>query len=276
MDGSYFGNHAQSPPQQPIHNTPFHTQYGSREQQQSPSQNQPTDSRYPTNEPIQMAKPVSTNEELRAKLGTEATDLMPQFQTMPTLFLIAIILYFVLAPILMLHQPSLDNSSDFLQTQMWINCSLAVSFSVVYGIVTIAFPKEFVTTYRNFLLPLVLIVVLWLKGYFTYSNSLIPFCATKNKNGTYNPDTSHYNMGVIMWNTAKVPIAIFVTYVVIVLFPQTVVPFNEFFCGEEVPHPLVEFFSIGFWIGCATWPSEASCYFQILRGGCQPVDNIIL
>lgn len=277
MDSSYFGNTHIENNYRPSNSVSSSSSnpFTNRAMSNNPLQNKSKyTSIYPTNDHERTPPQVSKTEQLRAKIGTDAVDLVPQFQTMPTLFLIVVIIYFVIAPILMLRLPALDNSSVFLQTQMWINCSLIVSFSVVYGILTLAFPKEFVTKYRNFILPLFLIVAMWLKEYFTYKNSLGPFCAVKTQNGTYNADTSPYNIGVLMWNTSKVPIAIFVTYVFVVLFPQTVVPFNEFFCGEEVPHPLVEFFSIGFWIGCATWPSEASCYFEIIRDGCQPVDNI--
>lgn len=277
MDSSYFGN--TNVENQRVSSYDRNTQilpsvsgYNKRYFDQ-PNMQALSQSMYPINK-SEKKPTLSQQERMRAYDPKKGMDVMPQFQSMPTLFLIVIILYFVLAPILMLRQPAIDNSSDFLQTQMWMNCSLIVSFSVVYGILTLAFPNNFVSKYRNFLLPLLLICTMWFKSYFTYRNSLIPFCAVKNKDGTYNPETSPYNIGVLIWNTSKIPIAILVTYVVIVLFPQTVIPFNEFFCGEEIPHPLVEFFSIGFWIGCATWPSEASCYFEILRDGCQPVDNI--
>ena len=283
MDGSYFEN------------TDVETNFDSAQQQQllqqqaqqqqasiNPvavqndyQQRLETNSIYPQNEVVPGQNPVSKTEEIRAKLGKEPMDLIPQFQSMPTLFLIVVIFYFVLAPILMLRMPELEDSGHFLQTQMWMNCSLVVTFSVIYGILTLGFPDTFITKYRNFLLPVVLIVLMWLKGYFVYQNSLVTFCEDKEgiKAGTKN-DGSIYNINVLIWNTSKVPIAIFVTYIFIVLFPQTVVPFNEFFCGEEVPHPLVEFFSIGFWIGCATWPSEASCYFEAIRDGCEPAGTI--
>jgi hypothetical protein len=202
------------------------------------------------------------------------SDMVRQFQKMPMVFMGVLIFYIVLAPITMLKPTSLQSGSGFLGNQMAINSSLVVTLSVVYGMMTLAFPKAIVTKFRNIILPLVLIVCMWIKGLATYRNSLIPFCKSKYSDGKFTANTVPYRSDILIWNTSKVPLAIFVTYVFVVLFPQTATPFYEFFCGEGTPHPLVEFFSIGVWVGCATWASEASCYFEIMRDGCQPADNV--
>ena len=39
-------------------------------------------------------------------------------------------------------------------------------------------------------------------------------------------------------------------------------------------HTLVFFFGVGFWTGCASWASEASCYFELMRYGCAPSETV--
>jgi hypothetical protein len=207
-----------------------------------------------------------------ADLPEEAVFLM--MQQMPTMLTIAILIYFIIAPIVMLKPSTLQSGSGFLMNQMLINSSLLVTFSVLYGMLTIFFNKSIVTTHQNIILPLVLIGGLWVKSYLTYQNSLYDYCTEVNGNGKYNEGNVPYKWQQILWNTSKVSISIFVTYIFIILFPQSVIPFNQFFCGEATPHPLVVFFSIGFWTGCATWAGEASCYFSLLQSGCQPADKI--
>ena len=214
---------------------------------------------------------ISVNQVNRAMAGQ---DISKQFQSMPTFFLIILILFFVLGPILMLRSPPIDSGSGFMMNQMWINMSLIITTTVLYGILVIAFPDSAIEKYRNLLIPTILIIVMWIKGVITYRNAIIPYCKEQYANGNYTEGQQPYRSDMLWWNTSKIPIAIFATYLVIVIFPQTIAPFNEFFCGDEIPHQLVEYFSIGFWIGCAAWASEASCYFSMLRYGCEPTDNI--
>jgi len=212
--------------------------------------------------------------------ATETVTELPEgaviamIQQMPTMLTIAILIYFIIAPIVMLRPSDLRSGSGFLMNQMLINSSLLVTFAVLYGMLTIFFNKSIVATHQNIILPFVLIGSLWVKSYLTYQNSLYTYCTEENSNGSYSEGAVPYKWQQILWNTSKVPIAIFVTYIFIILFPDSVIPFNQFFCGEDTPHPLVVFFSIGFWTGCATWAGESSCYFSLLQSGCQPADKI--
>lgn len=229
--------------------------------------------------------PVSTTTPLSTQSSTDTISsnganpstqnaFITSIQKTPIMLTIALIFYFMLGPILMLKPTTLESGSGFLANQMFINSSLMVTFSVVYGMMCQFFPDSTMTKYQNLLLPVVLIVCMWLKGIFTYRNNLITYCKIKYDGGEYTDSTLPYRSDMLIWNTSKVPIAIFITYVFIILFPQSVIPFNQFFCGEDTPHPLVVFFSIGFWTGCATWAAEASCYFSVLRDGCQPADKV--
>ena len=215
----------------------------------------------------------STNTNSSSDMNPEKS-FMSSMQKMPIMLTIALIFYFLLGPILMLKPTTLESGSGFLANQMFINSSLLVTFSIVYGMLCQFFPDGIITKYQNLLLPIVLIVCMWLKGLFTYRNNLITYCKVKYDGGEYSDSNLPYRSDMLIWNTSKVPIAIFATYVFIILFPQSVIPFNQFFCGEETPHPLVVFFSIGFWTGCATWAAEASCYFSVLRDGCQPANKV--
>lgn len=200
--------------------------------------------------------------------------ILTMAQQMPIMLTIAILIYFIVAPIVMLKPTTLQSGSGFLANQMLTNSSLLVTFSIIYGMLTMFFNKSLISTHQNIILPLVLITSLWLKGYLTYSNNLKYYCVEENGHGTYGEGSLPYRWQEVLWNTSKVPIAIFITYVFIVLFPQSATPFNQFFCGEDPPHPLVIFFSIGFWTGCATWAAETSCYFALLQSGCQPAESV--
>ena len=48
----------------------------------------------------------------------------------------------------------------------------------------------------------------------------------------------------------------------------------KFFQLFDSTHTLVFFFGVGFWTGCASWASEASCYFEMMRYGCAPAETV--
>ena len=219
-------------------------------------------------------KNTNTSDDPNANSDTPVNMLLTTGQQMPIMLTIVIAIYFITAPIMMLRPTSMQSGVGFLSTQMMINSSLLVTFSVVYGMMTLFFNKSIITTHQNILLPFFLIAAMWVKSYSTYTSNLTMYCRQQNENGILNENNVPYRWQKVVWNTSKVPIAIFITYIAIVLFPQSVVPFNQFFCGEDPPHPLVVFFSIGFWTGCATWAAEASCYFSLLQSGCQPADRV--
>lgn len=209
--------------------------------------------------------------------GSTPTDVVAHIKRMPLLLTGAIVLYFLAAPITALQEaPFGENTGQFMVKQLVMNSSLLIIFSALYGMMVQALPKSGVAKYQNVLLPIVLIATMWFKSYMTYRSGLTTHCtqAAQDGSGGYQNGEAPYMQSTLLWNTSKVPIAILVTYLFVILFPQTMTPFFQFFSGDEDPHPLIMYFAIGFWTGCAAWASEASCYFQLVRSGCRPFDNI--
>jgi hypothetical protein len=203
--------------------------------------------------------------------------ILEQFHRMPLLLTVVIVVYFLVAPITALQPtPFGENTGQFMIKQLALNSSLLIIFSTLYGLMVLAFPKGAVSKYQNMLLPIILTFSMWFKSYMTYRSGLIAHCTNvaKESSGMYSGNTQPYMQSTLLWNTSKVPIAILVTYVFVILFPRAFTPFFQFFSGDEEPHPLILYFAIGFWTGCAAWASEASCYFQLVRSGCRPFDNI--
>lgn len=160
-------------------------------------------------------------------------------------------------------------SPSFVGNQMMLSFLMSVIISVVYGIVCNFFPPEhFFNKFQNFAFPLILITFLWLKAYATYSTNLWGYCAYKADKATA---TQPYSSSVLMWNTSKIAIAALVTYLFVSLSSWTLTPFFELFGSA---HPLIYFFGVGFWVGCATWAAETSCFFSVQKDGCIPQSTI--
>ena len=184
----------------------------------------------------------------------------------------------VTAAVAGMSAPPFSNGGTFMMTQLTLNFSLLILLSFGYGLFCVVFggggdPTQStnpMVKYQHLFLPIVLIVVLWLKNYMTYSSGIVNYCAAKNAKDGVRPEAS-YRWDTLLWNTSKVPIAIFVTYIFILLFPWTLMPFFQLF---DSTHTLVFFFGVGFWTGCASWASEASCYFEMMRYGCAPAETV--
>lgn len=210
-----------------------------------------------------------------AAAATDKPPLAEQMRKMPTMFLCITVVYVFIGPIMMLfNAPFGQSNGQFLAQQLVINSSLLVLLSVFYGIGVMAFPNSIIDRYQMLFLPALLIAAMWVKTYYTYYSGLRSYCVYKDGKALDSDGNPLVQTNVLIWNTSKVPIAIFVTYIFVILFPSTLTPFFQFFCGEDEPHKIVMYFAIGFWVGCAAWASEASCYFQVLRAGCAPAENI--
>lgn len=210
--------------------------------------------------------------------SSEGTPLYQQFTGMPITLMVVSLIYILLAPICaMLPTPYGEDTGQFLVKQLTLNSSLLIILSLLYGVMVMAFPGSWVERYQTMLLPASLVVLMWIKCYVTYQQGLQNYCTEQAElqSGTYSNGVP-YMMNTLTWNTAKVPIAILAVYLFVILFPQTMTPFFQFFSGDEEPHKLIMYFAIGFWTGCAAWASEASCYFQLMRSGCRPFDSIQL
>ena len=209
---------------------------------------------------------------------TESTGVIQHLTSMPITLSVVTIIYVLTAPIAaLMPAPFGEGTGHFMVKQLSVNSSLLIILSMLYGMLVLAYPSTWIARYQNLVLPLCLIVVLWFKCFITYQQGLKNYCIeqAEQDGGVYNADGgAPYSTNSLLWNTAKVPIAIFVVYIFVILFPQTFTPFFQFFSGDEEPHKLILYFAIGFWTGCAAWASEASCYFQMMRSGCRPYDNI--
>ena len=211
--------------------------------------------------------------------GTDAT-AQPKtgVQDIPIGLTVAVFLVLVTAAVAGMSAPPFSNGGTFMMTQLTLNFSLLILLSFGYGLFCVVFggggdPTQStnpMVKYQHLFLPIVLIVVLWLKNYMTYSSGIVRYCTAKNAKEGLAPD-ANYRWDTLLWNTSKVPIAIFVTYMFILLFPWTLMPFFQLF---DSTHPLVFFFGVGFWTGCASWASEASCYFEMMRYGCAPAETV--
>ena len=220
--------------------------------------------------PEAATKPL-TEAEAAAMPKTDISDI-------PIGLTIAVLLVLVTAAVAGMSAPPFSNGGTFMMTQLTLNFSLLILLSFGYGLFCVVFggggdPTQStnpMVKYQHLFLPIVLIVVLWLKNYMTYSSGIVNYCAAKNAKDGVRPEAS-YRWDTLLWNTSKVPIAIFVTYIFILLFPWTLMPFFQLF---DSTHTLVFFFGVGFWTGCASWASEASCYFEMMRYGCAPAETV--
>jgi hypothetical protein len=223
----------------------------------------------------------ATPPEAAAKPLTEAeAAAMPKtgVRDIPIGLTVAVLVVLVVAAVAGMSAPPFSNGGTFMMTQLTLNFSLLILLSFGYGLFCVVFggggdPTQStnpMVKYQHLFLPIVLIVVLWLKNYMTYSSGIVNYCAAKNAKDGVRPEAS-YRWDTLLWNTSKVPIAIFVTYIFILLFPWTLMPFFQLF---DSTHTLVFFFGVGFWTGCASWASEASCYFELMRYGCAPAETV--
>lgn len=191
---------------------------------------------------------------------------------------VAVLVVLVIAAAAGMSAPPFSNGGTFMMTQITLNFSLLILLSFGYGLFCVVFggggdPTKStnpMVKYQHLFLPIILIVIMWLKNYMTYSSGIVNYCAAKNAKDGLRPEAS-YRWDTLLWNTSKVPIAIFVTYIFILLFPWTLMPFFQLFGST---HTLVFFFGVGFWTGCASWASEASCYFELMRYGCAPSETV--
>lgn len=227
------------------------------------------------------AAPAADGTASPAKPLTEAeAAAMPQMgmRDIPIGLTVAVLVVLVVAAVAGMSAPPFSSGGTFMMTQLTLNFSLLILLSFGYGLFCVVFggggdPTQStnpMVKYQHLFLPIILIVVLWLKNYMTYSSGIVNYCAAKNAKDGLRPEAS-YRWDTLLWNTSKVPIAIFVTYIFILLFPWTLMPFFQLF---DSTHVLVFFFGVGFWTGCASWASEASCYFEMMRYGCAPAETV--
>ena len=200
-------------------------------------------------------------------------------QNVPIGLVVCIFIILIFCAIAGLKSPPFSNGGKFMITQFTINFTLIILLSFGYGLFCIVFGKgvtdpsqstNILIKYQHLFLPIILIVVIWLKNYMVYRMGIVNYCAAKNAASGVRAESS-YRWETLLWNTSKVPIAIFVTYLFVLLCPWTLMPFFQLF---DSAHMLVFFFGVGFWAGCASWASEASCYFEMMRYGCAPAENV--
>jgi hypothetical protein len=163
--------------------------------------------------------------------------------------------------------PSFSNPK-FLLVQNVINFCLILILCFFYGILTEQVPGDNVfKKYLHLILPTMLIVVIWLKGLIMYSANLQVACASPSIQAKI-----PYNFRLVVWNTSKAAIAIFVVYIFVSMFPSFQIPFYELFDSD---HPIITYLAIATWVGCATFPAETSCYFNLSSNACIPSQKIV-
>ena len=199
-------------------------------------------------------------------------------QQIPISLTVAMLVVLVFAAYTGMRQQAFGSGGGFLVTQMSLNFSLLILLSCLYGLICICFggggdmlnSTNPLVRYQYILLPIFLISALWLKCYLTYKTGLTNYCNSKNAQSGMNA-ASTFRWQVLLWNTSKVPIAIFSAYMFVLLVPWALMPFYQLFASDNI---MIFFFGIGFWTGCASWASEASCFFEIVRSGCAPAEQI--
>ena len=168
--------------------------------------------------------------------------------------------------------PPQFGTASFLKNQMITNFLLAVIISFIYGFVGLILPSDhFFNKFQGIILPILLICMLWGRAYFTYTANMQNFCRPNMPITDQTQSTRTYRPKILVWNTSKLAIAIFVVYIFVSLFSWTLTPFFELFGSA---HPLIYFFGLGFWIGCSTWAAETSAFFAIQSKGCQPLEDV--
>jgi hypothetical protein len=189
----------------------------------------------------------------------------------PLPFLCTLMVFILMAAYYGVTMPPFGMPS-FLSSQMMANFLMSVIISVVYGIVCNFFsPDHFFNKFQNVAFPVVLIGFLWLKAYTTYAANLRAYCRAKATGMDEHDTRKPYRPNVLLWNTSKIAIASLLTYLFVSMCSWTLTPFFELFGSA---HPLIFFFGVGFWVGCATWPAEASCFFAIQKDGCVPLEKV--
>ena len=208
---------------------------------------------------------------VKAKVKAKVKAMANGLSDIPLPFLCTMMVFIFLAAYYGLSMPRFG-SPAFLGSQMTVSFLMSVIISVVYGIVCNFFsPDHFFNKFQSFIFPSVLIGFLWMKAYSTYSSNLWGFCTTKAAERDSTQMKTPYRRNVLLWNTSKIAIAGLVSFLFVSLFSWTLTPFFELFGSA---HPLIYFFGVGFWVGCATWAAEASCFFAIQKDGCIPQEKI--
>ena len=203
-------------------------------------------------------------------------DEADQLYNMPMGVMFTLLFIFVMTFALGMKSPVFNHPS-FLMHNTAINFFLLLLISSVFGTVTLIMPMDsIVNKYVNVFLLIILIACIWGRSYVYYSTNLQKYCEIQMQNAgdleENSADEVAFQQDVVIWNTSKLAIAIFVTYLFVVLVPSwTTVPFNEMY---DSTHPIIFFIAIGFWTGCACWSAEASCYFVLKKQGCIPKEKI--
>lgn len=179
------------------------------------------------------------------------------------IFMIITLVVFIITAMI----PQNLSSSFFAINQMLQNSSLITIFCFFAGL--FQDQNAFFKKYMHLLLPAVIILVLWIKAMVVYGEGLMTLCSSptdKRAKSSY-----PFRFDSLLWNTSKMAIAIFITYMVVNFFAFFQTPFYEFFDSNEI---IISYLAVGVWIGAATWPAETSCYFNLMTSACLPSETI--
>lgn len=156
----------------------------------------------------------------------------------------------------------------FLVVQIMLNFCLILILCFFYGMLTLVIPGEhFTKKYLHLLLPSLLILIVWIKDLLIYCANLQSACSSPGIQSKV-----PYRFSVVLWNTSKLAIAIFLVYMVVNLFPSFQLPFYELYDSD---HPIITYLALAFWLAFATLPAETSCYFNLSSSACLPSEKIV-
>jgi len=184
----------------------------------------------------------------------------------PILVYLFILLNIVSLLLITIFLPSYQ-SNLFLIAHQVMNTNLVLILCFFFGILKTKLETDnWVKRYFHILLPISIILIVWIKGVIVYMDVLTNKCS----NDTIKSKIP-YRFDLLLWNTSKTAISILIVYLIINFFSFFTVPFHELFSSDD---EIITVIAIGVWLGCATWPSEASCYFNLYSSGCLPSQQI--
>ena len=95
-----------------------------------------------------------------------------ELRNIPLSISITLLVFIVLAAYYGMSMPAFGSHS-FLGTQMMVNFLLSVIISMMYGVICLFLPESHgLNKFQNMILPVILILSLWFKSYFTYAGNL--------------------------------------------------------------------------------------------------------
>jgi len=177
---------------------------------------------------------------------------------------------------------------DFLWKQFYFNFSFISLVCFLFGYTVLTLPEEsFIATNASIILPLLIMVLMWIKTYMIYTTSLADHCNNLEKTVTVsngqkstdvtvsaqNADTGpqSHQIFAVLFNSLKLIFTLLVISIFLTFVPSALTPFFELFGSSSL---IIYYVGVGTWLGASTWPAEASIYYSLNNSGCLPPSKI--